>query len=245
MTGLRQLQHDLEGRIRSCPAFADVGVVVVTGTSTREQNTFREQIEKLLAGIRTVNGKSGLCIVIPQPSVQVREPNLPGPQLSVTCKVDIVEDSIINRGEGGTELSADEAAMTLLSLIGDGWMARPWLTFIPDTEALEELAIPEDMAGDVAWRLNFRLELGLTPFGRVPTPTLTLDDGDLTMACGDAEAAIWFTTDDSFPWPGNVEATEYSAPFTPPAGVTIRAAAYRTDTDLAGSDCAEMTIPEA
>ena len=67
----------------------------------------------------------------------------------------------------------------------------------------------------------------------------TEDPGQLLqLTCG---AAIYYTTDGSYPAPANAEATLYTAPFElPAAGTVVRAAGYATG--MNPGDCIEILI---
>lgn len=245
MTSLQRIQEAVAARIRSCPNFEHADIVVVTSTSAAKRESVMDQINKSLAGVRKINGRAGLAIIIPRPELKAKEPNLPGPQLSLSVPVQIVENTQVNRGDGGTGLTEEEAALLLLALIGDAWQARPWLTFLAAEDAREDLELDERTSGDVGSQVNFQVELAVNPFPRVSRPEFSLDDdGRLVMTCATEGATIHYTLDESTPWPGGESSAVYEAPLLIEPGQTILAAAYRAaDTPgdlLAGSDVNEF-----
>ena len=83
-----------------------------------------------------------------------------------------------------------------------------------------------------------------TPHGPgtiAPAPTVE-PGGSLTLACATAGAAIYYTTDGSYPTPTN--GVLYDGPVTGlPTGTTVRAAAYAAD--MTPSDLTELEIIES
>lgn len=59
------------------------------------------------------------------------------------------------------------------------------------------------------------------------TPQITAAGALVTIACGTADASVYYTLDGSYPWPGNSQAVLYSAPFTIVGQVLVRAGGYR------------------
>lgn len=77
--------------------------------------------------------------------------------------------------------------------------------------------------------------------GTLPLPTVTATPHTLALTCATSGAAIYYTTDGSYPAEANTHATLYTAPIAlPAAGTMVRAAAYKTA--LNPGDCAEIII---
>jgi hypothetical protein len=76
---------------------------------------------------------------------------------------------------------------------------------------------------------SFGARLSVSSPVRVAAPTIAVGTGPVTvtLSCTTSGAAIYYTTDESFPWSGNTTATLYAAPVTVTASCNFRACAHK------------------
>ena len=237
---LKDLQRDIQGRLMSCPDFACVNVLLQEGNGGKKIETLRDSLDRVLTGVTKTNGKSGLGVLIPMPEVRVESQmqGIPGPQINVRISVQIIENETINRGERGTGITAESLAFTVLAL-GHLFQCRATMILIADEKAIELAELDDEMAGTVAYQVNFTSPMSTQPFAKCTAPTPAWTAGTLTIS-GMIGADTWFTLDGSYPRPGVQAAQLYAAPVAVPEGTTIRAATYLTD--YTGSDISELTV---
>jgi hypothetical protein len=134
-------------------------------------------------------------------------------------------------GSGGTGKSAEEIALRVLQL-GHHFHAGRGATLLAHPDALTPGTDEKDDRR-VIIDCRFEVRGGVAAVAKVARPTISPAEGGaapqtVTLACATAGAAIWYTTDESLPTPGNASATQYSAPFSVAAAATLRVAAYKS-----------------
>jgi hypothetical protein len=112
------------------------------------------------------------------------------------------------------------------------------MILIADEKAIEAAELDDEMAGTVAYQINFTSPMSTEPYAKCTAPTLDVTSGSLSIT-GQSGAEHYFTLDGSFPRPGVQAAQLYAAPVAVQAGTVIRAATYLTD--YTGSDVTELT----
>ena len=78
-----------------------------------------------------------------------------------------------------------------------------------------------------AWVVKFGTPMELPIPSQVAAPTMTEHAGTVTLACTTTGAAIYYTTDGSYPGSGSTTATLYSVPFILTTACTLRSAAQK------------------
>lgn len=185
----------------------------------------------------TGSEKIGLGIVILPAEVTGAERNLPGLPVRVMASVQIIEAVLINRGATGTGIKASVAALRVLDALHQLRIGNRCL--YADKNPIEAVSMKNGFVGYTV--TVFSESNGGSGTGRVRDLEFALDlSGDLTIATATAGAAIYYTTDGSFPGPSNAAAILYSAPITITDGMTLRAAAYLSP--LNPSDISEVLI---
>lgn len=217
---LDQLQRDVAGRITADPAFAQIAVLV------QEKGLTESDVAEGLAGMQATGGKAGAAIVVMLPDRESQYPDAPGPARLLTITARVIELPLINRGDGGTGLTAAHISSVVEHLFHQ--------VTLGDLTLRHTATWPAPIEGAIAFDVRFSTEHYLPAADRVQTPAITSAGGQVALACGTEGADIRYTLDGSYPRP---DAALYSAPIdADPADV--RAVAYLDGfqaSDLAGA----------
>lgn len=225
-TLIETLQSDILGRLLSDSYFSDVYVASIT-----RGDLDSDEMEHL-ATTNEKSGKSGVFVGVQMPTADGEKPNLPGPLLGVAATVRVMESPAMNRAVGGTGKTAEQIAARVLQLLHH-WSPNGARFLIAGTDALKPVDTDD---GVVSYDARVETFDGLDDLVSVAPPTAVVAAGTLTLSCPTSGAAIYYTSDGSFP---GTDKTLYSAPFAIGAGDHIRAAAYKSG--LAGSSITEIT----
>lgn len=215
---IQQLQEDVAARLSGNAAFAYVPVVMMNPRSADELAIIESKLDEILMGFIEKDGKSGLAALVLVPEPYGRDPDVPGPQLDIEITVRIVENPLINRVEGGVQVTPDDLALKVLGLLHQ-WM--PFGTnacYADERGALVQVQIKDR----IAWDAKVKVSEGLTPITCASMPRITVVDDLVTMTAADG-VAIYYTTDGSLPTAAT--GTLYTVPFalTTPGSVWVRA----------------------
>lgn len=217
---------DLYYRLRADPTLDDVPILV---DDEHDLDT-RAQIEKGPGNYR--NGKTGACIIIADMAVSGMESNnTPTPLMEVAFLIECLEDVLINAGVDGTGINAGKlAARVTQSLhllhVDDRFSGLA----LDKNEGIVEIAMKQK--GHRGYSLRFTAgSCAFAKVANVQPVTATFDGGAITLACGTSGAAIYYTTNGSYPSSANDEATLYTAPVSLASGTLVRAAAEKADLD--------------
>lgn len=230
-----QLQLDMAGFMASHSLFDYVPIICEYRDEQAGDALLDDLVLKQLKGQSPKNGKWGLCVILSFPEAKTDAPNSPGLVENFSMMVQIVESKAHNRAPGtGTGIRADDMYENVKRMLHlhspDGEHA---LIVI---KGEQDLSLPSTLRGFII-QVESKAH-ALQPFEKVKAPTITFNAGVMTLACATAEAAIYYTTDGSFPGPTNTaSAFLYSAPVDVsalPANTVIRAAAFLEP--LRGSD---------
>jgi hypothetical protein len=235
MNPLQQLQQDAVIYLLGNPTTATVGY-----------DSFRQQaidslVKQALAGWTVrVPGQIGVNCLVLMPSFFAEDPNVPGVQGSVELIIRTFEDPKINN----TGLSAEDVALANLRWFGDGLIIAGLATIYPDNKG-PALKPNYSYPGFLVYDTVLRGKLPQDYPGRTAQPTIADDNaGNVTLACTDNAAAIYYTLDASMPQPGDTSAGAstkvYSAPFNVSTGTIIRCLAWNTA--ILPSDVDQATI---
>lgn len=234
---LAQLQADFTARLNSLAYFADIEVVSLS--AFRDGNRLNPEAiadiearcQNALAGLNPKNGKAGAIVRVPLPALTGRNPDVPGPRLDLRLGVEIAVNPLVNFATNGTGKQLSEIALQVIQA-GHHYQLPGVASLTAGKDAFEAGVDAEN--GLLLGVVTLESQLNLDPPASVVQPTCTVG-ATVALACATAGAAIYYTTDGSLPWSGNVTASLYSAPFAvPSAGTDLRAAAYKSG--LAGSN---------
>lgn len=228
-----RIPYELAARLEADPYFVDIPVVVA-----EEGNVF-EEIKRRQAVMTEKCGKRGVAVVIPQVIGDDEYPEVALGPLLLRPAFEVVELVTLNRDPNGTGKSARQVARRIRDVIKP--LALPGLLtdMVPEKPCIEPVAaVPEMGTNVVAYRVNFRaFEAEATTPSVAAMPLLSEAAGQLVLATATADAAIWYTLDDSYPAPNYGESQLYSGPLTLAAGTWIlRCGAYLAGaTDIASA----------
>lgn len=205
---LLQTELDLVGYLSLDPELVDVRVIPArTARGEDEGGNINDLIEQALAGIVSKNGKSGVIIIVLMPDAVPVDPNLPGPQMDLTCEIRIVENRLINEGATGTGLSAPQLAIHV-SRVLDHWSPNSMTILRHDSRMIEELTATDQPA----WAVRFRLRYATQALPKTPSPLITAEaDQMVSLSCALPAAEIRYTLDGCFP--GGESSMVYDGPF--------------------------------
>lgn len=216
-----RLPFELQARLEADPFFVDVPVVV------EEHGNLELEMERQQAVIKSKGGKRGVAVIVLQVVAEDDFPNLQFGPMTLRPAFQVLENVELNRGASGTGKSARKVARQIRDVIKCAGLVGLVKDMRADKPCIEPVPLPKELSGRAqSYQVNFRcLETGLQGPSQVQTPVITAGGSSFSITCPTAGAAIYYTTDDSYPRPGN--GTLYSAPVAVAAGgVTVRACAY-------------------
>ena len=242
---IERLQLDMGAVLQACPDLANVSVNILRPRANLSATMIQTAIDRALQGIAATNGLAGATILVEMPEGEVPYPEAPGPDLRMVCKVQVIENPLINMGANGTGISAEDLMLFVLNLFQGRYWQDYAATMTADKEASRPL--PHLLEKNyVGYQCRFIIRMGLQ--GRVKTP-LPLITGDSTVGVRVVGVgSIYYTTDGTYPTPtngtlfaqnaigeesGGVLVTEAGVPITtdqtffPAAGTLVRAVAYQ------------------
>lgn len=226
MTDLVQLQNDFAHALLGDEWLQDVNVITRWRLLDEDvKRADREYAAEVLAYLTPRNGKKGCGIIVEVPEVSVASGNLPGPEFDLSLVCLILEDPITNQGpQTGTLKPADQVAQRILD-IGHGWQVEPLGEFYAKGSSMVRATDFEPLR---AFRCRLNLKLPRTQTARAALPTIAEDAGTITLTVADG-VDCYYTTDSTFPGPGNPYAQPYAAAFTVDTGTIVRWAGFQTD----------------
>lgn len=226
MDPLQHQQLDIAARLMADPYFAPFFIAVLRPRKDASALQIAESINNSLAGIAQGNG---IAIEVMMPLLdRVDEGSgilLFEPKVTVRVK----ENPAYNMGTNGTKIPAEEIVLMVCSRL-EGFLAQGYggSAYIPKDAVTPVLRT--EFAGLVVYDVNVKGKFGLQNPLKVALPQITGDHTAVTIATPTEGAAIYYTTDESYPWAGNVSnpstAVLYTTPFTATAGAKVRACAF-------------------
>lgn len=225
-------QEDFAGRLLADPYFTDIAVLV------QRKGVTESDIDVALSVLNERTGKIGACAVVLMPSLVPINPNVPGPEFTVEQTVQVIEQPLFNLGDTGTGKSAGQITQRVRQILhhfSNGFGG----TY--NFAGLEPIQVD---TGKISYGVKFSRQAGDAHVTKVLTPTIsataTTAPSTVTLACATAGAAIWYTTDGSYPSSANAAAHQYAASFAQATAATIRAAAEKTG--LQASNVKQLTL---
>lgn len=238
MDSLALIQTDVAARLNSDAWFTDITVL------EERKGDIQSNIDRALGGLVAKASKIGTFIVVAAVVARVSSADAPGPHFDDTeFIVTVLENPTLNNGATGTEKAAIDTAARVCQVLHHYRPEGIAQTLYCDRQAIEPDAPPKD--GWIAYRCRIRAAANLQADAKVVTPAISPDGQaapqTVTITCATSGAAIYYTTDDSYPWSGNAGATLYSAPFNQAAAASIRAVAYKVNMIPSDSALANVT----
>jgi hypothetical protein len=210
-----------------------------------EKGNLSKSIEESQAVINAKSGKRGVAVIVLQVIADDVSNDLQFGPMLLRPAFQVIENVELNHDDQGIKKSARQVArrirdaiknQNMTGLIGNMQTGKPCIEPAELKDA-DGKSISENL---VSYQVNFEcMELGLVQMTAVQipsilaaAPTQTLP-AQCALASGTPGAAIWYTTDDSFPFNGDKTvypqstATLYTGPVNiPQGGCWLRARAY-------------------
>lgn len=259
---IERLQLDMGAIVQACPDLATVSMNILRPRASTTAVMIQTAIDQSLQGLVTTNGKTGATILINMPEGEVPYPEAPGPDLRLVCKVQIVENPLINMGANGTGISAEDIMLFVLNLFHGRFWQDSGSTMKADKDATRPLLQYLEKSY-VAYECRFVMRLGLQ--GRLKTAMPAIQGDSISGYTFLVPQGAWviYTTDGSYPTPTNgtrwnppllidpgaeslvVDPSEDellidSAPIFPATGTLVRYVAYQNNNQA--SDLAAKII---
>ena len=230
---LDRLPFELAARLESDPFFADIPVVVAVKGNLSQEYLQQQSV------ITEKSGKRGACVIVLQIAADDIYEGLPGGPMKLKPAFQVVENVELNNDDDGTKKSARKIARHIIKnvkLAGFRGLVQALKCAKPAIEPVDLKDMGEQF---VAEQVNFECqEFSDEPFNYCLPPVLTAGPAgnQVSLASNTPGADLWYTTDDSFPYPGDKTrfpgstSQLYAAPLTvvPGQPVVIRACAFLT-----------------
>ena len=227
-----RLPRELAARLESDPFFNDIPVVVA------DAGNVKVEMERKQAVAMEKSGKRGAAVIVLQLSANDANPSLAFGPMKLFPGFQVIEDVEMNNDEDGTKKSHRRIARKIRDII----KPAQFIGFIQDMRAGTPCIAPVDLS-EIASALkgsqvNFEcLEVSTQQQTLVELPAIGQVPGNppqFTLTCATPGADIWYTLDDSYPWPGTKDdgfaaskSVKYCGPVALPAAASIlRACAY-------------------
>jgi len=219
------LQTEMRMRLESC-AYLDDIVILQDNHGLTESD-----VEQVLNVFMPESGKaSGACVIVMKPQGMKSDSDSPLFDITARINVQILTLPLVNDSTsgGGSGKQAETIKAWVMTELHDYFSGALRLTL----RMAEKPWSPVDDAADgvVSYLVHFETTTAFGSRARVATPGITVSGGEATLTCGTDGAAIYYTTDGSYPGAANAAATLYSAPFPVADGDVIRAGATLADT---------------
>ena len=226
-----RLPFELAARLETDPFFADIPVVVA------EAGNIQLEMERKSAVTTEKSGRHGVAVIVLQIVADDPFKNLLFAPMQLNPAFQVVENVELNNDENGTKKSHRKVARRIRDVIKNCVFAG----LVQDMKAGSPCIEPVDLSdlGKTikASQVNFEcLEVLGETQTLVAMPQFSRPaDGtpQFEIACATADAAIWYTLDDTFPYNGDADtfpgstAQRYTGPISiPAAGFIVRAGAY-------------------
>jgi len=240
MTTLERQLLDMQARLEADAYFIDVPIFVLRPRAQEGAAQIQTRIDQALSGLVQKAGKCGAAVTLLMPTGDTDKPNIPGPALRFTYTARVQEIIGVNMGPNGTQKSAEEIAVAVLQCFHHASLnGRHVLTASADTLTPSLEADPK-----LTYDVRFSAQGNLAKPTKCAQPIISPSSGavpqTVTLTCATATAAIYYTTDGSYPSPLNSTATRYTAPISVTVACTLRTAAHLAAYQQ--SDIAEATF---
>lgn len=224
MITFSQIMDMLVGRTQADTYLSDVFVI------RQDKANIEVEIQTSLATLNPGGDKKpGAAIVWMMPEAMDTQPNVSNAPMTLSLECLVLEDPTINRDTAGTGLAADEIARRLRDLFKHFTIAGH---LHPIRCAKQFIQSGTSELAPVVLTLKFEAEeASVESFSRVATPVIVVAADEITsITCATAGAAIYYTTDGSYPSNANPNALPWEGgPVESNDGTVILAAAEKTN----------------
>jgi hypothetical protein len=252
MDPLVQLQQDITDALNGDQLFATIPVASYT------KMVISQEVEKRAPHLMLKGGKTGCGVMVNMPDVFGESSNISTPQSEAVCTFDVVEIPEINFfASNGSLTYCETVARAIRAIIEPlaiyGLMgAGASVFYAKEDEAVISpiVDIEKIYPGCRAYRVTLRIKFSEPFLPKVMLPASTWAGDTLTLINQTAGATIYYTTDGTFPGPGNYGTKQdgtagtsvvYAAPVAIASGKTVRFAASLAN--YTASDAGQIIAP--
>lgn len=219
-----QMQADVFAKLNAENFFAGFTIISeITGLTESDFNT-------AISTVKVASGKIGVAILVRLPSVNNQDFGSVVIQNRFRLTVRILELPKFNRGARGTGIAYSLISRELQIALNAFCLGGSTLYF-KGTQPYN------DGEGTIGEDVFFETIQALPMASKARKPAISGNAGAVTITTATPGAAIYYTTDGSFPSP---TATLYAAPFAVVSPACVRACAWLAG--LQGSDVAAMNF---
>ena len=224
MSPLERLQIDVEQCLLSIALINTVAITAVRPRTAGAAAQIQTKINNTLAGLEVRNGKRGAAVIVSMPTLADVNANLYGVKGNLIIELGVIENILVNEGSDGTGFTAESLAFLIAQML-------PQMNFAPFGQLIAESQLitprPEAvMEKRIEYRLRLKVLSHSRPFPKCSPPVISRSGSTLTIS---GSGDIWYTTDESYPGPGNAAAVLYAGPFDLSPGSMCRAAVHAAD----------------
>lgn len=196
---LDRLPFELAARLESDPFFVDIPVVVAV------KGNVAQEYQRKQAVIAGKGNKTGVAVIVLQIVANDMYPGLPGGPMKLKPAFQVIENVELNVGEGGTGKSARKVARQIIKNMKIAGFRGIIQALTCDTPAIEPVDVKELGDGTVSEQVNFVCqEFSDEQFLYcLPPRFVEVSANQVALTSSTPGAQIWYTTDDSFPYPGD------------------------------------------
>ena len=229
---IEAVQPDIVAFLNSDSYFIDIPVIAL------RKERIQSEFDATLSGINPKGGHAGVGVEVLMPALDSASPNSPGPFCTIKVLLRVKENPLVNLGLMGTQKTAEAVATRILQLLHG--LGLPGILTSTLYAAPQAISPSTEFLPLVAYYVEVHAAFKFTPLAKLSAPQIVCPVLSVVISHPDSAATLYYTTDSSFPGPGNAAAQVYAAPFAVSAGTYIRAAAYKSG--YAGSDAAMSEI---
>jgi hypothetical protein len=226
-TFLKDLQDAVLSRLQSVSFFD--AIYVYSEQQAFEADAFNAAIKGYATG---GTGKGGACVIVKMCKILKDNTQSPaGGRVLVMVQVEVVENELVNRNPtAGTMFTGDQIAVQVYAALKGFKLSNKRMVeaLYGDTNIIMPVPNERDkylhtlVTLGTGWGMDFDPRV-LDPQGASAGVNVQ------ALSCPTAGAAIWYTTDGSYPSPKNTAAVQYTTPFNITGTMPVRAIAYKAD----------------
>lgn len=231
---IEAVQPDIVACLLSDSYFIDIPVIAL------RKERIVDEFNSALSGITLKGGHAGVGVEVLMPALDSAEPNAPGPLCTLKVLLRVKENPTVNLGPMGTQKTAEAVAARILQLLHG--LGLPGILTGSLYAAPQAISPSTEFLPLVSYYIELHSAFEFTPLPKMAAPQIVCPALEVSITHSDAGASLYYTTDSTFPGPGNAAAQIYTAPFAVETGTYVRAAAYKAG--FAGSDVAMAAITE-
>lgn len=231
-------QVEISARLEADEFFSDIQVFY------ERQGNFAGKLDEVLKGMRRKNDRIGAAVMVGVVRAVAENPDVPGPWLNqMTCDVTAFEHVVLNSGSVGTKKACVDIIIRVLQVIHHYIPLGIGGVITAARDAI--LPLGEVQPGVIAYKATLRLNPECDVLTKVETPVIEPRSGPVpttvTITCATPGAAIYLSTDGSYPSPVNEQAVLYTIPLSISVATRLRAVAYLAGTVASDSAVGEYT----